>query len=135
MKSADNLSNEIVVSSYIGLWYKISQSRLSGLALFMRSLDYCKIAYFQYDFCKESSKINTYSPSKNAYFTIFYTHMSAKNGLIYVVFSPVSLKIIKNNIYISDSLRIIPNSYSAVVNSTTCSDTSFTGNIIRNRLS
>lgn len=33
--------------------------RLFRLALFMWSLDYYKIAYFQYDFCKESCKINT----------------------------------------------------------------------------
>lgn len=41
------------------LWRKISQSINQDWLLFMWSLDYYKIAYLQYGFLKESSKINT----------------------------------------------------------------------------
>lgn len=54
----------------------------------MWSLDYCKIAYFQYDFSKESSKIKSshmVHTKKCLFFNVLHTN-ECKKWLVFIVF-------------------------------------------------
>lgn len=62
-----------------------------GLALFMWSLDCSKIAHFQHNFCKKSSKINDSHMvhiRKRLFCKVLRTYEYEK-WLVFVIFSPV----------------------------------------------
>lgn len=97
-----------------------SQSELLRLALFMWSLDYYKIAYFQYGFCKESSKINTFHmvPTKKFLFFNILSIYGCEKWLIFVVSSLAGFDLIHFKSvtqFYTNLFKIIVNFYCALI--------------------